>query len=537
MPRKLERIFEKGDPNSSQAVLSDNALKRASSDAVSKLMQKRASYSVLTNYESRFSPFRMRPYVETKTLQRDILNSWFRYYYEHDPYIGTAIDLHSEFPLSSFELDHEDDTLGQEFNDIKENLELESFLLEMAKEYYCVGECYPFGFFDDPNDPSCWQSFILLDPGKVELQAHSFVKGGKWYNIKLQPDETLKKIIDAGPYNPETGDLYQKMPSDIVDCVRRDIPIQLNPVQASHFKRSTNPFQLRGTSLVLRVLPLLMYRDKLRDAQFSISERHLTPKEIYKIGTDDNPADEDEIEAFRNLLAATWTDPNLAIVWHHALQTEIHGPNEKLLNIGPELDAIEREMLTGLMLNKAFLLGEGPTYANASVALDVLISRYLVFRLKIEQWMLRHVFAPLCRIHKIYKPTAAEVSHRIRIKNKAAQPWLPEVNWSKANLRDDQMKIALYERLADKGLIPKGEVLKLVNLNPKEMQKKLKKEQEEGFGPAEGLPSAMPGGPPLPTAMPPTLPSAMPAATPEEGTGIMPPESVRPVGLPGGEIA
>jgi hypothetical protein len=144
------------------------------------------------------------------------------------------------------------------------------------------------------------------------------------------------------------------------------------------------------------------------------------------------------------------------------------------------------------------------------------------------------VYAPLCRIHNIYKPTAAEVEHRIRIKKKAAQPWLPEVRWSKANLRDDQMKISLYERLSDKNLIPKGELLRLVNLKPEEMQKKMKKEQEEGYGAAAGLPAGLPGGGPPP--MFPALPSGVPAAAPEEGAGMMPPESARPSGLPGGEI-
>jgi len=534
--RKLARVYD----DTSKALLSDDALKRASSQKVQELMQKRASYSVLQSYETRFSPFRMRPYVETRTLKREVLDSWYRYYYEHDPYVGTAIDLHSEFPLSSFELDHEDEGLRREYNEIAEQLDLSTLLMRMAVEYWAIGECFVFGFFDDPNDPSCWESFILLDPTRVTLEASPFVKGGKWYTISLQADPKLKELIDKGPRDKDTGELYNKIPVDILEYVKAGKPIKLNPIQASHFKRVTNYFQLRGSSLIQRVLPMLMYRDKLRDAQFAIADRHITPKEFYMIGESGAPANEDEIEAFRNLLAATWSDPNLAIVWHHALRVQIEGPGTKMLAIGPELDAIEREMLAGLMMSKAFIHGEGPTYANASVALDVLVSRYLVFRQRLEQWMLRHVFEPLCRIHKIYKSSAAEEAHRIKIKKRQSVPDLPTVKWSKVNLRDDQMKIMLYERLVQQQLIPNGELLKLVNLDPDEMRKKVAEEKAKSEAAivtptGEGLPGILPGSAsPISTE---PLPTGMGAG--EGGTvpETVPAESTLPTGAPGAEIA
>ena len=547
--KKLLPVFEASNQKTAfignSSSLPDDAPKKPLDKKVQEIMKRCSSSSVLTSHNARFSPFRMRPYVETKTYDRSILNSWYRYYYEHDPYVGSAIDLHSEFPLSSFEIDHDDKDLRNEFNDIKEDLNLETLILKMAKEYFVVGEAFVFGYFDDPADPSCWESFILLDPDNITLKAHPFVKGGEWYSILMNADADMKKIVEQGPNDSNTGELYHKLPSDIIDSVRRDEPIKLNSVQASHFKRETNAFQLRGSSMVQRVLPILMYRDKLRDAQFAIAERHLTPKEFYLIGDAENPAEPEEIEAFRNLLASTWTDPNLAIVWHHALQIHIEGTEGKLLNVGKELDTLERELLSGLMMSRAFTTGEGPTYANASVALDVLVARYLTFRERIEQWITRCVFEPLCRIHNIYKPSSASVNHRIRVKNKFAKPWVPKIKWAKINLRDDQLKISLYERMVEKKLIPKEELIKLVNLNPETIEVQLKEEIEKNGGapeiglpgvpspgPLPGIPGSMGGGMEAPVEMPSTVTNEGPEG--EQGAGIMPPESSRPTGMPGG---
>ncbi|HWY34941.1 MAG TPA: hypothetical protein VNX68_09860, partial [Nitrosopumilaceae archaeon] len=113
-----------------------------------------------------FSPFRIRPSVETPTKRQD-LNQWYRAYAKYDPMVGMAIQLHSEFPLSNFEIDHEDSTVREFFNQVKEDLGLAQFIVNMAQEYYTVGEAFPFGMMDSADKPQMWERFILLDPDYV----------------------------------------------------------------------------------------------------------------------------------------------------------------------------------------------------------------------------------------------------------------------------------------------------------------------------------------------------------------------------------
>ena len=287
------------------------------------------------------------------------------------------------------------------------------------------------------------------------------------------------------------------------------------------------------------------------------------------IGSDAEPADQSELDAFSNLLSQSWLDPNLAIVWHHAVRVERITGDTTIANLRGEIEMIDNEMMAALMLNKTFITAEGPSYANSSVALDVLISRYIQFRQRIERWMRDSVWAPLCRIHNIYKPTKAEIDHRIRVKGTAKKPWTPRVAWSKYEMRDNMAKTQLYERLVTTGLLPSDYLYQSLNLNPRIIRSEMKTEMERkrkelednpelmesmpGMPgkPGKGLP--MPGGMPMPSGGggAPMGPGGVPKGMPAPGVlpiqmGEVPPdiaiprprqipeESRRPIGLPTG---
>ena len=469
-------------------------------------MQRTASaFSIDRVFSAPHNPFRNRTAVETPSSLVENIQR-FRYYFKYEPLVGTAIELHSEFPLSTFELKHDDPTLREEFNDISEDLNLFEHQLDMAMEYFLIGECFSFGIFDDEKNPSCWKAFTLLNPLFVNVEAVSLTDGRPNTSISLQIDETIKTVVANGPSHVKTGELYQRIPKDIIEACRGSGFIKLNPIQVSHFKRKGNYFKVRGESLLNRIIHLLNYRDKLRDAQYSIADRHVTPREVWKVGNDAIPATEEELQALADLVSNSYLDPSQAVIWHHALQVDVIGTADKVMPLRQELDGIEEEMLTGLMLNKGFLDSNYGAYANMSVALDVLISRYLTFRQRMERWQKESVWAPLCRIHNIYKPTQAELSHRIRIKNQDKKPWVPEISWSKSEMRDATARVnllmTLREKLGGKSGkpgYPKDLIYQAVGDNPTVIERMLEKEAKKtvldsktnvdlgkGMGPAPG---------------------------------------------------
>ena len=445
-------------------------------------MARTASVSVDRVYDVPFSPFRNRFAVEQPMNRIEMLQR-FRYYFRYEPLVRASMELHTEFPLSTFELKHEDPVLKSEFMDMCEDINLFEFLLDMVLEYWLIGGCAIFGIFDDPKQPCVWKKFVLLNPLYVEIENSPFTDGRSEEQMKLRFDERTRGIVTNGPRDPNTGKLYNRLPADIIETIKNgDGTMPLNNVQASYFKRKGNYFSPYGESLLFCVSHLLAYRDKLRDSLYYTADRHSTPREVWKLGTDALPASEEEIGAFQSLLSQTYLDPNQAIIWNHALQHELIGAADKMLPVSQEITKVEEEMLIGLMLNKGFLDSAYGAYANMSVALDVLISRYLTMRTRIERWMKDNVFAPICRIHNIYKPTQAELAHRIRIKHSNKRPWVPDISWSKNELRDTNQKIQLLmqfrEKLGKPGF-PRDRLYEMVGENPEVIKSLCRKEQAE----------------------------------------------------------
>lgn len=322
-----------------------------------------ANYESNRVYDVPYNPFRQRLTVETPRNVTE-LNARYRYYMKYEPLVGAAIELHTQYPLSQFNVDHEDQEISDFFNSMMERLDMLNFLTQMVNEYWTVGEAFPYGFLDDPYDPTEWDRFILLNPDNVVLESHPMILGERNYNIFLTPDAAITKIIENGPGDEKTGSLYKQIPLDVIEAVKTKKPMQLNDLQVSHFKRSGDPFNLRGESLLSRILHLMAYRDKLREAQYVLCDRHVTPREFYFLGDKDQPADDEEIQNFAELLAATYMDPNQAIVWHHAVNPQVVGTADKVLPLRQEFTQIEEEMLTALMISKAFTHSEGPCVSS-----------------------------------------------------------------------------------------------------------------------------------------------------------------------------
>jgi len=216
------------------------------------------------------NPFRNRTAVETPKNDKE-RRARFRYYYQYEPMVGSAIDLHTEFPISTFGLVHEDKHLEKEFNEIADDIKIYEFMRDMAREYWMVGEAFPFGFFDDSHDPSVWTKFILLNPDLVKVINHEMMRGDHTAEISLQLDSVVMNIVQRGPFDPETKNAFHRLPEDVIEYARHNRPMPLSPLQVSHFRRKgSNTFGLRGESLLSRIMHVLSYRDKLRDGQYCL---------------------------------------------------------------------------------------------------------------------------------------------------------------------------------------------------------------------------------------------------------------------------
>ena len=77
-------------------------------------------------------------------------NEWCRHFYRTEPIVATALDLHTEFPISDLNNVCSDQYIKKFFDYLAfEKLDLVNLLLEIGLEYWKIGDVFPFGQFNE----------------------------------------------------------------------------------------------------------------------------------------------------------------------------------------------------------------------------------------------------------------------------------------------------------------------------------------------------------------------------------------------------
>lgn len=370
-----------------------------------------------------------------------VLAQWIRYYDKFHPMVGNCLDLHGAFPISKFELklDKEDEDVLKVYEKCAEEMDLFNKLLEMSREYELLGEVYPYLHWNDTE--GYFDALVVLNPDFIHVDMHPLAFG-KDPIIKLEPDELLKVI--ATSTNPEDVEIRNEMDPMVIAAVLTEQNIRLDPFSVCQIARKSSPYEPRGTSIVLRCIKDLLYEDKLREAQYAMADALITPKIIWKLG-DPNynwMPNNQQLHDFRQLLQDQAHDPLSAIVTHYGLTVDVVGYNGKILPIVPEFEFVEDRILTALYTNKSLTHGEGPSYANASIAMEALQGRYLAKREKLEEFVQQKIFKKIAMLNEFYEPlTESQLANGIRPSKSDRKLNIPKMEWrQKLRLVEDMAK-------------------------------------------------------------------------------------------------
>jgi hypothetical protein len=412
-----------------------------------------------------------------KTIEEK--NIWRRWYYQHDPVVGTAIDLHTRYPISKFRLRCEGDDsseVSEEYEAIAKEAKLLEFMNWIGQEWYCVGEAFPAGIWD--KERLCWSSFTLMNPDFMDVQVNPFNIDEKFVSI-VKWSKPLKDIVTKGNSDPRTAPVYQSMlryQSDVVKAITDNAPFMLSNNIVSHIARRSSYFDLRGSSIIDRLFKVLMYQEKLMEAQLAGASRYATPIEKWTIGNDMEPASQTALDKLEQVIRTTWNSPQKAVIWNHTLQGEMIGGTGNLLASTPEMEWITKQKSAALMINESIINASGPTYASASVAADYMTAFYMNYRMGLEDWGRDHFFTQIAKAREYYKPIKRQIVGHYRDKIVKRELMLPDFMWDRANLQDDQQKLQQFIGLAEQGRLPWEIVYDYMNLDMDTMLKKLKNE-------------------------------------------------------------
>jgi hypothetical protein len=393
-------------------------------------------------------------------LPRDrvTMNAWNRVYYDTNPIVRNAINLHSSYPISKINISCKNKKVQQFFLEWAEKIDLYSVVYGVALEYWKLGEAFPYSELDQTT--GTWKRITVLNPDYVHVKRSVI---GDQTIIALSPDATLKRLVTS----TDPGDLAMKsrLPAHIVDYVRKNQNIPLDNFNVSHLKLLSAPYDMRGTSIVVSVYKDLMLLDKIREAKFAQADGMINPLTLVKLGGEDYKPTQSDLEAFRQVLEEAQYDKDFKIVTHNGVDISRVGFSGSTLEVQSDLEFIMNNLYNGLMAPKALFDSEGASYASSSVGLEVLRQRYDIFRNMLKKWLERKIFAPICELQDFFEYEDGEKKLQV-----------PTIDFNHMNLYDLSDYINAINTYVGSKQISVQTLCRSLGLSYEEEQKRLREE-------------------------------------------------------------
>jgi len=325
------------------------------------------------------------------------LNVYLRHYYQTEPFVAAAIDLYSDLPITGYTIECSDPVIKKFFEDMCKRIKILDVLHGIALEYYMIGDVFIMNELDHEN--KTWKRLVVLNPDQVTVRRDPLIDTPV---INLIPDKNIKDIV----FDRKPIEMYESLLNfapEVIQAVNAGQNIPLNPEMTTHLRHKPTPYGIYGNPLLKRVLKTLMYKEMIRKAQFAIAERFVTPLKVFKLGTVEEVPPPDQVAAFQELLDISLNDPKGVLITNQRVQVEFIGIGGKTLALNGEYEFIENETLCGLGISKAFLGGEGGSFASASIGGNGFLQKLDNFREILKEFIEEKVFKPILELNGWYE--------------------------------------------------------------------------------------------------------------------------------------
>lgn len=358
------------------------------------------------------------------SLPRDraTVNAWCRAFFALNGLVHNAISLHSTYPISKLNIKCPNKEVERFFNEMIEEIDLMNVCVQIAQEFWLLGEAFPYLEYDQNNGK--WSRVLLQNPDFIVLNKTVVANEP---NIQLKPDDYLKQVIFSN--KPKDIEQRKYLSPYIIDAIKRGGNIPLENFNISHLARKISPYSVHGTGLPVCVFRQLMLMDQLRESKYVQASGMINPLTLVKVGgagQDGFKPTFQNLEEWRDIFAAASQDKDFKIFTHDGVTVEKIGSGQGIYDISGDITQLIKEIFIGLQVPSVLMDGgSDTTYANGGVALDILRQRYTQFRNMLAMWLKRKVFAPISKIQGFYEYKNGE-KHLI----------VPDVDWNHMSIFD-----------------------------------------------------------------------------------------------------
>lgn len=403
--------------------------------------------------------------------------SWYRYFARSSPYVSRALDLLTDLPLSRLSLNlprmpEGKEKLGREildfFNYQLDHLNMFELFQNILYDYYVIGNvCI---FFEYDEEKKMWDRAVILPPEETYCFQDPFTYHER---VEYKPQRLIQLILshdnDGRPIALDgteglDQEIVESVPEDIKKMVheRGAIVMDNDPLTGSfvhHIARRKFAYEDMGVSIMERILVPLLIKEHYKYTQLSLASRNMTPKNvIYAPGLT-----QDEVEELRTQVDLSYLDPEYSIVTNYEVNWQQIGAQDRLLDLSSETENLDNQIFAGLGVTREILTGEAQ-YSGTKINLEILNTTFMQVREMLKNMVEKKLFIPLCEFHGWYEKDANNIKHY----------YCPQVGFNRLTIRDNAEVFDSLFQLYQKGSLPISVIYELFNLDPDEMDRRLR---------------------------------------------------------------
>lgn len=392
--------------------------------------------------------------------------------YSSHPIIASCIDIYSKYPLLGMSLTSKDSQLEDFYSDLffsEEGLNYDEFTVDMGRQYWTLGEAWPFGSFNESL--GIWEDEELLNPNDIEVERSPFLREPRFL-IRLP--QSLRDIIQNRSPAWEYQKLVQSYP-ELVTYQGQDDLLPVSSILLRQYKFKGADFSKRGVPILMRAMRSVMQEEMLNSAMDAIADRLYTPLILVKLGASATDLGtktpwiptEDDLESFNESLDVAMAADFRVLTHHFGIQMESVFGRENMPDFTNDFDRLEGRILQTFGLSKTMLAGgsAGETYAADALNRD-LVSQLLTTYQKMiaSHYRQRALVVAEAQEHYDYDERngqryvkmeeVLEVDEETGEKRIVEQPKLliPEISFQSMNLKDEEGERQFLEAMNAAGV-------------------------------------------------------------------------------------
>lgn len=443
---------------------------RSESDVVTEMGRLRAASNVVAVPERELHPLETFEKLGVPLSTQDPgdarqVREWCRGYYATHNLIPTCIDIYSSFPVQGVEVDCKDQGVKEFFEELFfGQLDYESFLIELGREFFITGEVTTLGTFDD--EMGVWTSEEILNPDDLEVTYLPLLKES---HVKIRLPEYLRDILRTRTPAYEYSQLVERFPQ-LVESSDGEF-LEPEPGLVSRIVNRLAPWDSYGTPRLLRSFRQLISEEALNSAQDAVASRLYAPFIQARVGLNDGgngvpwiPTEEDLDNVKTDLIQALEADFRL-MVSHMGVELKSVLGRESMPRLDSDYDRIEKKILQTWGIGEALLSGSSNgAYASSALNRDLITQLMSSWQHEVSQHFRRRAEV-VCESQGFYDyevvdgervPLFEEVvvfdDNDERKVVRKPKLLIPSLKFKTLNLKDEAQERQFLQSLKDNGI-------------------------------------------------------------------------------------